>query len=475
MKNQFPPQDHWVYKYRPRLKDWRFWVIQVLAVGIAITHSLFESQGYFSELGRLYFIPIILLVVPVIIAALIFGSAGSVSTALWVIAISIPSLIFDHTGFERYGELFQMGTLLAIAIFMGDRVDKERSLRYKVEAIDTALRSSEAKYLNLFDSSPIAILLLDKNDTIVDANPAAGFILNKPPTVLKGTDMSQIEVKKMPDSPAAPQQNRWWEANLVVKPINGSETFLRPTCTQVTDNQGQTLTQVMLRDVTEEYYRQAGLKAYTAHIIRAQEEERLHIARELHDETIQNLSLLCRQLDNVRSSEENLSPSAVEDLQETQKIAEKTVKELRDFTKGLRPPSLDDLGMVASIRRLLVDFMDRTKISGQFQIIGAEKRLAEDIEVGMFRIAQEALWNVEHHAKATNVDITVYFDKSYIKLRVSDNGVGFNVPPVLGGLTAKSHLGLVGMQERTELFGGKLDIQSSPGKGTIIDVTIPIF
>jgi len=175
---------------------------------------------------------------------------------------------------------------------------------------------------------------------------------------------------------------------------------------------------VVLRDLTEEYNRQEGLKAYTAHIIRAQEEERLHIARELHDETIQNLSLLCRHLNNACNPEAKLSPPAAEELQETKKIAEKTVRELRDFTKALRPPSLDDLGMVASIRRLLVDFLDRTGIKGRFQIVGEEKRLPKDIETGMFRIAQEALWNVEHHARATEVTIMLHFDENETKLSV---------------------------------------------------------
>ena len=463
----------WWYKYRPRLTDWHFWIVQILTIGIAVAHLVLERQGYYSGLGRLYFVPIILLIIPVIYAALIFGSVGSNSTTVWVVAISIPNLIFGHSGLERIGESFQLATLVTVAVFMGQHVDRERSLSHKIEAADSALRSSEAKYRKLFNSSPIAILLLDQNHAILDANPAAGALFGKPLAELKGMDASLLEMKNGTNLPAPAGSNRWWEANLITWPRNNSEIYLKPTLTQINDNEGNLITQVVLRDLTEEYNRQEGLKAYTAHIIRAQEEERLHIARELHDETIQNLSLLCRHLNNACNPEAKLSPPAAEELQETKKIAEKTVRELRDFTKALRPPSLDDLGMVASIRRLLVDFLDRTGIKGRFQIVGEEKRLPKDIETGMFRIAQEALWNVEHHARATEVTIMLHFDENETKLSVSDNGVGFDVPPVLGGLKANSHLGLVGMQERADLFGGKLAIQSTPGRGTSINVTIP--
>jgi signal transduction histidine kinase len=254
----------------------------------------------------------------------------------------------------------------------------------------------------------------------------------------------------------------------------GAGSYLEPTYTKVKDIQGNVITQIILRNVTEEHQRQEGLKAYTAYMLRAQEEERQHIARELHDETIQTLALLCRQLDSIDSRGGGLSSFCVEELAKARKMAEKAVGELRDFTRALRPPILDDLGAVASIRRLLVDFTDRTKVKGQFQIIGEEKRSSRDTEVGIYRIAQEALWNVEHHARATNVAVTIAFKETEIVLKVVDDGIGFDVPAVIGISSAASRLGLVGMQERAEIFGGKLEINSSPGKGTTIIVYIPI-
>ena len=317
-----------------------------MAIVIAAAQFIFNNAGFLTHLQSLYFIPITLQAVPVVYAALTFGFAGSIGTAIWVVILSIPNLIFGQTGLAIFGEIFQLVILVTLSFFMGQRVDREMRSRTKIEA-------------------------------------------------------------------------------------------------------------------------------YTAYILRAQEEERQHIARELHDETIQNLALLCRQLDNVEGVNEELSPASIEKVKEARKMAEKAVKDLRDFTRALRPPILDDLGMVASIRSLLVDFIDRTKINGQLRIVGHERRLPRDMEVAIFRMAQEALWNVEHHARANSVIVIITFNEHDFILKVSDDGVGFNAPAVIAVPSTSSKLGLLGMQERAELAGGKMDIQSIPGKGTAIIISIP--
>ncbi len=218
----------------------------------------------------------------------------------------------------------------------------------------------------------------------------------------------------------------------------------------------------------------AALKIYAGHVLRAQEEERQRIAREIHDDTIQNLILVCRRLSAVESTGESLSPSATEDLREARKTAEQLVGGLRDYARALRPPVLDDLGVVASIRRLLEDFMERSGTQGQLNIVGEPQRLAQEAEIGLFRVAQEALWNAERHSKSTEVTVTLSFTEHEVGLTVQDNGVGFNVPPMLEELSVGGQLGLLGMQERAELLGGRLKLQSRPGSGTTVIVSCPI-
>jgi PAS domain S-box-containing protein len=475
MNNWFNGRISRLHKYKPPFGDWRFWAIQVLSIGIAIAHWAFEGFGSGSEFGRLYFVPVILLVVPVVIAALYFGSVGAFTTALWVVLISVPNLIIEHSGLERVGEAFQMVVLLAIAVFMGTQVDKERNLRHKVEDASVALTSSETKYHSLFSSSPIAILALDRNNTILDANPSAGALFGKSPEVLKNTSVTDLLRTRNEKGQFIPlQKDGWWESTLVINSKNGSEVYLEPKLTQLSDSQGNPIVQVLLRDVTEERHKQAGLEAYTAYVIQAQEDERQHIARELHDETLQNLALLCRQLKGIDTTDKALPLSVVEDLSKSSDIAEKAVKDLRNFTRRLRPPILDDLGLVASIRRLVLDFTDRTGMKGQLKIDGEERRLPQDVEVSMFRIAQEALWNVEHHSKASNASVVITFGKETTSLTISDDGVGFMVPLVLESMSTFGKLGLLGMKERAELFGGDLEIQSSPGKGTVVNASFPV-
>ncbi len=462
---------HRLYQYRPRFRERRFWAVQGLVILIAAVHSLVEASGVLHDLGVPYFIPTALFLVPVVYAALNFGFAGAIATALWATVITIPNWFLWHEGLERLGCMFQMLVVIAVAFFVGQRVDRERGARHQVEVAGDALRASETKYRGLFESSPIAILVLDANGAILDANPAAGVLFGKTTKGLRSMAVAGLvgqenEQKLLTPSPKDSRQ----EVSLVLRPGDGPEVYLEPTHTKISDSQGDITIQVLLRDVTQEQHRQAGLKAYAAYVLRAQEDERQRIARELHDETIQTLVLLCRRLDSVGSSSKALPSVVKRELQEARKITEEAVRELRDFAKALRPAALDDLGMVTSIRRLLADCTERTGVQAQLKLIGKERRLSRDIELGMFRIAQEALWNTERHSKATKVVVTITFSQDEIGMDIKDNGLGFNVPLNLG---SSGQLGLLGMQERAELLGGKWEIQSSPGKGVITTVSIP--
>jgi PAS domain S-box-containing protein len=463
---------HRLYGYRPRFKERNFWAVQVLVLVLVVVHNIFEAGGFIGTLGPLYFVPLSLLLVPVMYAAVTFGFVGAVATALWATAITIPNFIFQHGGVERFWEIFQILIVIAMAFFMGRRVDRERGARRQAGAAVDALGASEIKYRGLFKSSPIAILVLSANGAILNANPAAGALFNKATEAMGGMAVADLVGKENEQKLLAPsQKDDWQEASFTLRPGDGSEVYLEPTHTSISGNQGNIATQVLLRDVTQERQRQAGLRAYAAHILRAQEEERQRIARELHDETIQTLVLLCRRLDAVGGGSKVLPSPLKRELQEARKITEGAVKELRDFAKALRPTALDDLGVVTSIRRLLTDCTERTGVQAKLKLVGKELRLSRDIELGMFRIAQEALWNMERHSKATKVTVTITFSQYEVRVGIKDNGLGFDVPLNLG---TSGHLGLLGMHERAELLDGKLEIISSPGKGATATVSIPL-
>jgi len=213
------------------------------------------------------------------------------------------------------------------------------------------------------------------------------------------------------------------------------------------------------------------LKAFAAHLVNAQEEERRRIARELHDQTIQKVVFLGRQLESL-SCRGDLSSSASLKLREAKDINGRVAADLRSFAKDLRPPALDDLGLVDSVNKLLLDLSDRTGIQGSLKLVGEERRLPPETEVGIFRIVQEAFRNIERHSKATEVAVTIEFQAAEMILSVVDNGEGFDIASARQNLAA-SHFGLVGMQERAELAGGKLEVHSSAQRGSTITVTVP--
>ncbi len=354
-------------------------------------------------------------------------------------------------------------------------MDREKGARRRAEAAGAALSASEMKYRKLYESSPTAILVLNPTGAILEANPAASILFGNDPKTLKGMVIADLLGTAAAQKLLLSAQNGKWHADsLVLSPKDGSEVYLEPRLTDVSDTQDNLTIQVLFRDVTEEQHRQAGLRAYATYVIHAQEEERRRIARELHDETVQALILLCRRLDSVEGTSDSLPSSVINGLREARETVEEVVKGLRDFATALRPPILDDLGIVASIRRLLLDIADRSAVETQLKVVGELRRLPSDAELGMFRIAQEALWNVERHARATSITVTTTFTEHEVKLDVLDNGVGFTTSPLTNDFVATRQLGLVGMQERAKLLGGRLHIKSSPGKGTRVTVSIPV-
>ena len=281
----------------------------------------------------------------------------------------------------------------------------------------------------------------------------------------------------------------WLVMQGVVKPVRmltaaaqrvAGGDFMAATPVKRQDEIGQlnaafyAMTQELARARDEIMLRNRQLRTYATYVTSAQEEERQRIARELHDETMQLVVLLCRRLDSVQASSENLPAELNDRLAEARETAEEVMRELRDFTKSLRPPILDDLGIVTSVRRLLSDLEERSEMAGHLEVEGRERRLLSDTELGLFRIAQEALHNAERHSEAAEINITFTFGEDETRLEVADNGAGFSPADALGGFAASGRLGLTSMRERAELLGGRLEIQSSPGHGTRVIALIPV-
>lgn len=212
-------------------------------------------------------------------------------------------------------------------------------------------------------------------------------------------------------------------------------------------------------------------------IITTQEEERRRIARELHDETMQNLSAILMKIDMCMLYPQNITRGKIEEVRE---IAIKTLDGVQGVIQNLRPTILDDLGLEAAITWLLNTHLGERNINYFLDLSGIDgKRFDPEIETNLFRIVQEAIINISKHAKAENVIVNLEMSDKGVSLLIEDDGEGFDIDSVLEGTRQYKRdgrgLGLLGMKERASLIGGELLLCSEPGNGTRITLNVPLW
>ena len=216
---------------------------------------------------------------------------------------------------------------------------------------------------------------------------------------------------------------------------------------------------------------QQSLHDYIGAITRAQEDERRRLARELHDDAIQSLIALKQRVQLTRLGLKG--QTAAESMAELESLAEQTIDNLRRQTRALRPMYLEDLGLVTALEMLAQETSQSTGVQVEFRCQGDERRLPPEVELALYRMAQEALSNVTRHAQASQASVELRFELKGVALEVSDNGQGFEVPRSPAEFAPSGHFGLLGLHERAELIGARLEIRSAPGKGARIQVYMP--
>jgi two-component system, NarL family, sensor histidine kinase UhpB len=216
------------------------------------------------------------------------------------------------------------------------------------------------------------------------------------------------------------------------------------------------------------------LHALSERAIHAQEAERVAIARSLHDDTGQALSMLVISLDRLAG---HLSPGQddlKQQLTEARALAANALAELRRILFGLRPAILDDLGLVPAIRWYARSTLEGTGVRVQVQAPQDPLDLPPAVATALFRIAQEAVNNIGRHAAARSAMISLEQTGDQVCLEIQDDGRGFDLQQVSEQALQFQQLGLLGLRERAELLGGRVSIDSSPGRGTHLKVCIPV-
>ncbi len=213
------------------------------------------------------------------------------------------------------------------------------------------------------------------------------------------------------------------------------------------------------------------LQQRMSQVVKAQEQERQRVARELHDQAGQALTAL--QLGLSRLELAGLTPEIQEEAAALRQLTVEAMHTIHNLALDLRPSALDELGLPAALQDYIDTFSRRTGLAAKLEVSGQRQRLPVETEVALFRIAQEGLTNVAKHAQASHITIALAFEPPTLRLVIEDNGIGFDVERALtSGL--RQSLGLMGMQERCRLLGGELKIHSRPRQGTKLVISLPL-
>jgi signal transduction histidine kinase len=214
------------------------------------------------------------------------------------------------------------------------------------------------------------------------------------------------------------------------------------------------------------------LEQLSARLLEIEEDGRRKLSRELHDEIGQALAVLQIEITSALALTEDW-PAMRDRLRRARDLAEKTVQTIRNISLLLRPPLLDDLGLVPALQWHLEDFIRRSGIACEFSEDGVEDTLPDAIKTCVYRVAQEALHNCEKHAAASNIRILLRRSEGMLRVEIEDNGCGFELD--LQGMPMRdAGLGILGMRERAARVGGSLALDSAPGHGTRVLLCIPL-
>lgn len=488
-----------------RVKERRFWMVQAGVLTATAVHTLVEAFDLLSgdpELVRaVAHLPVILYLAPVLYAGLQYGFEGGVLTGVWSGSLAVPNLLIWHShGYSWVGEVTLLALVVGLGVFTAVPVERERHERRRAE---DAHRRAEATSRQLGLANRITSMLVGTTDVegmlaaaLDELVDAAGVLCAgaRVPYPEGARDIAVLRCAHDGQSRdacrAAVQAASRWPRD--AQPVVRDRTIAAPLSAagpargvlvvkfEHTTSGGAATTAliggiaqligVAIENVQLQLQEERRLRSYVREITRAQEEERRRVSRELHDGTAQDLVLLGRQLDEVidQASADRRSTEELVGIRET---ARQMLDAVRRFSRDLRPSVLDDLGLVPALDWLVAELSDHADIAATFHLEGEPRRLPAETELALFRITQEALNNVEHHARAKTVQVRIAFTPERAALSIEDDGRGFDATS-LSGHTKSSRLGLLGMRERAELVGGRLTVRSQPADGTRVAISV---
>ena len=334
-----------------------------------------------------------------------------------------------------------------------------------------SVSGSVLDYRAVFESAPDGIVVVDKKGRVVEANPCAltqfGYTVDE----LIG---EPIEIL-VPEAQRGTHEGHrsHFQAGPILRPMGvgldlvgqrkDGSTFPVEIGLSPWRSEGKDFVIAVIRDQTE----RSQLRAFGQAALKAAEEERRRISRELHDDTAQRLAGLLVHLRLVKLEESDERRATL--MEELREGLQEVGEGVRRIARGLRPPSLEDAGVVAALQAHIRISFANEAIRTSFDAGAVDQLLDEDGKLILYRVVQEALSNVVRHSGATMVNVAVHAEGSEVVAAVEDDGDGFDPTRVGGG----AGLGLLGMRERAASIGGSMRVESAPGSGTRVWLSIP--
>ncbi|MFC1847853.1 PAS domain S-box protein [Chloroflexota bacterium] len=339
------------------------------------------------------------------------------------------------------------------------------------------LTESEKRYRDLFGSAGEAIFVINLEGDIIEANRAAVALFGYSFEELVRMNVKQLLGSYSLDfvrSQLKQRKGRTYRYECQAVKKDGVEAVVQTAVREITVGGKSQGFHFIARDTTEEKQMRDNMRFYINQVTWSQESERKRIARELHDDTIQELILLARELDELAATFKGLTEDEKQRVNELWHQTNAITEGVRRLSQDLRPPTIDRLGLLSALKWLARRTKEHSGIDVDVSSQGDQRRAGPDSELLLFRIAQEALSNIWRHSQATSTQIKVEFREDLIRISIIDNGRGFRVPDAMGSLAEAGKLGLAGMQERARLLGGSVTLKSVPGKGTVVTVEAPV-
>jgi PAS domain S-box-containing protein len=402
-----------------------FWFIALIMVLITIPHyaEALQLPSFLSQLTddfglARHAFERVLFLAPIVWAGFLFGWKGAFVTSLIALGCMLPRAIFvsdyPKDALLETGAVFVVGNVLAISFAS---LRREREYRHQLETTQRELKTSEERYRQLFENAHDAIWIHDLEGNFVTVNRATETL-----TGYGMEELGRMNVKSFLSAESLELAHEIGKKLLNKEPVeqpyeqrifrrDGSEAYVQLATSLVLDKGTPVAFQHIARDITEQKRMNENLRFYLQQATRAQEEERKRISHELHDDTIQSLVVLSRQLDSLATSPQGLSPEARDRLEELWKQTDNIVQGVRRLSQDLRPAALDRLGLLPAVQWLASEATKYSGIATRVNIIGKEHRLPEEVAIALFRVTQEALRNVWRHSGATSAEITFEFKR----------------------------------------------------------------